>query len=367
MKKLLIATKAQYGYHVDPYKYGYYIKESYEITHISWDFGLPRAPEKGLKTIYISRKGNKILRYYRFLKEIHREIRSQSYDIVFMVYFAGCSLIKLLNPGKTFNIDIRTATDTKNETVNFLKDALLKWECARFEHLTILSHGLAERLGMRNYHYLPLGGEPFCKKDKNFEKAHFLYVGTLENRNLITFVRGFHRFLKVDEASNASTLLTIIGDGPGNELAEIRDYIHQHALEKHIVTTGYIQNDNLSAHFDLANIGVSFVPMTPYYDHQPPTKTYEYLLSGMPVLATATTENRKIIDESCGVLMRDDEEAVAAGLEEIVKKLGHFDSRTIRMRCRESAWSNISQKNLKPYLDSLSSPADFSFHSQLQA
>lgn len=360
MKKLLIVTKSQFGYHIDPYKYAYYLKDDYEITHICWEFELPKVHVEGIRVKYITREGNKIERYTRFIREINQEIKSQPFDIIFMVFFPGATLLKILNPNRVFNIDIRTAADTKNKMINLLRDTLLKWECKQFHHLSILSHGLAKKLGFEKYHYLPLGGEQFSSNDKNFKEARFLYVGTLENRNLITLVKGFHRFLQIQAPDGPSASLTIIGDGPGNELEEIRNYIRENQIENHIITTGYVQNDSLYGYFEHANIGVSFVPMTPYYDHQPPTKTYEYLLSGLPVLATATTENSKIINDTCGVLIRDNEEAVVAGLLEIVKRLKDFDSATIRNLYSDSAWINISKYNLQPYLESLSPQADFS-------
>lgn len=41
--------------------------------------------------------------------------------------------------------------------------------------------------------------------------------------------------------------------------------------------------------------------MTEYYDSQPPTKTFEYALSGLYVLATKTRENEKVITNDNGV------------------------------------------------------------------
>jgi len=326
MKNILIVTKAQYGYHIDPYKFGYYLKKNFEITHLSWDFGLPKIKIEGIRTKYITREGNKAIRYMRFLTQINQEIRTGKYDLVFVVYFIGCSFLLRKNPGVPFNIDVRTATDTNSKFTNKWKDDLLKWECSQFENLSILSHGLAEKLGFKKYHFLPLGGERFCDNNKTFEQIHLLYVGTLENRNLLTFIRGLHHFLQSRDTSFPSLSFTIIGDGPGNERRELDEYIRLNSLNDTIETTGYIHNDQLNTYFEKANIGVSYVPITPYYTHQPPTKTYEYLLSGLPVLATATIENAKIIDDSCGVLIQDNEEDIERGLFSMVKQLKNFNS-----------------------------------------
>ncbi|MBD3627945.1 glycosyltransferase [Cyclobacterium sp.] len=361
MKNLLIVTKSQYGYHIDPYKFGYYLKDDFRITHLSWDFGLPKIKVPGIQTKYISRKGNKLMRLYQFLKQINREIRSGNYDLIFLVYFPGCTFLRWQNPKQTFNLDIRTATDTDQPLINLIKDKLLKWEAVRFPHLTILSHGLANKLGFKKYHYLPLGGEKFCSGNKSFDKANLLYVGTLENRNLMVFIRGLHRYMDAAKPDHPPISLTIVGDGPGNERAEIENYIQSQGLEKVVRTKGYVHNDQLYEYFEAATVGISYVPITPYYTHQPPTKTYEYLLSGLPVLATATIENAKIISDACGELIQDNEESVARGLETLVHRLNEFDSAKISQVCRDYSWQHIARNNLAPYLESLTLSHHLSF------
>ncbi len=112
--KLLIVNRDQFGYHVDPYKYSVYLMEDFEITHLSWDYGLPKIHQNGIGIKYISRRGFKLLRYLRFLRAIHNEIRNHAYDLVFMIYFPGCSLIRTINPSTTFNVDIRSRTVTNS-------------------------------------------------------------------------------------------------------------------------------------------------------------------------------------------------------------------------------------------------------------
>ncbi|WP_439483329.1 hypothetical protein [Cyclobacterium plantarum] len=156
--KVLIVNREQFGYHVDPYKYTVYLKEDFEITHLSWDYGLPKIHQGGIEIKYVSRKGNKVLRYLRFLTAVHKEIRSQSYGVIFMIYFMGCSLIRFLNSSKVFNVDIRTGTDTNSQVKNRILDLLLVKECKTFEHISIISENLSKNMGFRKTHYLPLGG-----------------------------------------------------------------------------------------------------------------------------------------------------------------------------------------------------------------
>lgn len=350
-KKLLIVNKAQFGYHIDTYKYCFYLKDDFDITYLGFDFDLPRQDLDGISIKYITRNGNKFKRYFYFLKSIHEEIRTGQYDLVFLVYFPLALIVKQLNPKQNFNVDIRTAADTQSTFKNFYKDLILKVDCAFFRHVSILDHALAESLSLKQYHYLPLGGECFSDNDKSFADLQLLYVGTLENRNLIECVRGFDLFLDEYKGPDSpEVIFTIIGDSPGDELQEIREYITNNNLTEQIHTLGYIPNSQLSPYFEKANIGISFIPMTKYYENQPPTKTFEYLLSGLPVIATRTRANTEILHDNCGVLIEDNATSFALGLKEIIEMRHSFDTQGIKKLYQSDLWINIVQENLKPYI-----------------
>ncbi|SHM41946.1 Glycosyl transferases group 1 [Cyclobacterium lianum] len=354
-RKLLIVNREQYGYHVDPYKYTVYLKKQFEITHLSWDYGLPKISQEGIEIKYISRSGNKLSRYLRFLGAVHKEIRNHSYDLIFLVYFMGCSIIRLLNASGVFNVDIRTATDSTNPLKNRFQDLVLLAECKTFKNVSIINENLSENMGFKRTHLLPLGGECFSTENKQKDGLYMLYVGTLENRNMITFVKGFHQFyLELLKKPTPKPIhFTIVGDGPGSELEEIKEYVRKNQLQEVISTEGYVHNDQLHHYFRKSNIGVSFIPITDYYQDQPPTKTYEYLLSGLAVIATATNENVKIVNDKNGVLIQDTVEAVKSGLQLLDQRLERYHPEEIRQQMRDHHWEKIVAENLRPYLISL--------------
>jgi hypothetical protein len=109
----------------------------------------------------------------------------------------------------------------------------------------------------------------------------------------------------------------------------------------------------LSIFFDQCNIGVSYVPIIDYYDCQPLTKTFKYLLSGMRVIATNTSENENVIGPTNGVLIGDAPEAFCVVLKVIYEKRNLFDSAEIRRRASGYTWEGIVRKNLLPYLESI--------------
>jgi len=103
------------------------------------------------------------------------------------------------------------------------------------------------------------------------------------------------------------------------------------------------------------NVGVSYVPITPYFDVQPPTKTFEYLLAGMPVIATRTKENEKVINEYNGVLIDDTPEDFRNGLALLYERISanKFTSSRIIESSESYTWERIVRNNFKLYIESL--------------
>jgi glycosyltransferase involved in cell wall biosynthesis len=103
--------------------------------------------------------------------------------------------------------------------------------------------------------------------------------------------------------------------------------------------------------FDESNIGLSYIPITKYFDYQPPTKTYEYLLSGIPVIATNTNENKKIINNNNGILINDDIESIRKGFYIMYNNLSIYKSDEIRKSCLKFTWENIINNQLIPKIN----------------
>jgi glycosyltransferase involved in cell wall biosynthesis len=95
---------------------------------------------------------------------------------------------------------------------------------------------------------------------------------------------------------------------------------------------------------------MSYIPITDFFDHQPPTKTFEYLMAGMPVVATGTVENRRLITEINGILTGDSEDDVFAGLRNLLVARHRFDSREIHRSIQQYSWEDIVLKDCLPYL-----------------
>lgn len=354
MKKLIIIlNQQQFGYNNATYYYCKYLKDDFAIVYICWDHGLPKIETDGVRVIYVSRKGNMAVRTLRFLRTALGQTKDNQ-AIVFIKYFKGVSLsLRLLRPRHCIVLDIRTGSVHKSSFARRFHDARLRFETRFFRHVTVISQSLAEKLGIaQKAHILPLGADIMSSSNKTFDSLHLLYVGTLFNRNIDVTLHGFKLFYDALK-DQIPVSYTIIGDGPNNETLALMELASQYGLSDVVKVTGQIPHTELAPYFDICNVGVSYVPLTDYYDCQPVTKTFEYLLSGMPVLATNTSENRLVIQAENGVLVEDTAEDFYAGLKAVFENRHQFDSAKIRREAVGYTWENVVKINMQPYFNTI--------------
>lgn len=354
-KKILILASDQFGFSTTLFKYCEYALNNFDFTYVCWDYNLSKVKLPGVSVIYVSRESNLIVRNFNLLQAFHKEIQF-GYDLVFVTYSRGISIVKLLNPHTNFAIYIDTLGVTSINIKRAIYDLVLKLEVSVFEKIAVISNGVGNRLGLQKYHILPLGGERYSSLIKPLEQLCLLYVGTLSNRNILESVKGFHKYIKLHSKNKTITILptyTIVGDGPNGELEEIRDYIKNNNLEKYIFTTGYVPQRNLVPIFNQANIGVSYVPIRSYYQYQPPTKTYEYLISGFPVIATATLANKSIVESEAGVLIDDNPTSFYNGIIHIQKQKQMFNRGLICEKYAEHTWKRVVEDKFIPLMEQL--------------
>lgn len=353
MKRLLIANPTQFGYHTDTYFYCRYLKNDYRITYVCWDYGRDPVLEDGVTVIGVSRDGTKPVRLWRLLSAILQELRTGTYDIAFVIYFRFCSFLPLMWHRGTIILDIRTGYVRSSALFRLLYNAFLRVESLFFSEITIISDSLRRNLWFRKHevHILPLGADLESLPSKEFKDLRLLYVGTFNYRHIARTVKGFDLFL-TSTGSDTRAIYDIVGFGTEEEEAEIHRAIEQSRHAASIRFHGRVARNNLKSFLEKANVGVSFIPMLKKYDAQPATKTFEYLLAGMPVIATATKENQKVIDESNGVLIDDTAEGFRDGLKTLLSRIASLDSAKIKADSSKYSWQNIIHGNLRQYLES---------------
>ena len=313
-KKILFINQTQFGYHVDYYYYAISLKKDYEVSYVAWDNGFDKIEGRNVNLIYIKRDGNKLQRILRYALLVLKNIINN--DIIFINYFIGASFIRLLFPNKCNVLDIRSVSVQKSSLKRIFKNGLIRLESYVFRKVTTISYETAKKLklNLKTVDVIPLGGEIFDTSIKQFDKINILYVGTFHNRNILETIKGFDYYFQQNKQSKIEITYTIIGYGYNKEEKIITEAINK-IRNSRIRYVGRVKYTDLPKYFKQHNVGLSYVPITEYFNDQPPTKTLEYLLSGMPVLATATKANSELVKKETGVIINDGYMDISRGID----------------------------------------------------
>ncbi|MBB4080494.1 glycosyltransferase involved in cell wall biosynthesis [Lewinella aquimaris] len=347
-KKILLVTRDQFGYHVDPYAYARELTRHFEVTYFCWDYGRPRVEAPGVEVIYSNRNGNLVVRNLRFLRELRDRIPDFAVTLIF--YFTGASLVL---PGMghlkdRLICDVRTGSVSGKVTQRLSLNTLLKAEVKAFRYQSFISESLGKSLGFTRFNVLPLGASITAAAPRSYDTLHLIYVGTLEGRHLDESIVGLGKFYQ--RHTGVACKYTIVGSGSEADVQKVRTAIARYGLEEIVEMTGFIQRDKIGTYLGRANVGVSYVPITDYYNFQPVTKTYEYFLAGLPVIATATHEHKLIVEPHNGVLIESTPESFAEGLEEVYRRRSEYSAAVIRARAAHFSYAHIVDTRLVLYL-----------------
>lgn len=357
MKKILFISKGQYGYNTDLQKYIEYLTDEYQVTLINVNKDLPKINNNNAEIIYFQKSKAKFLTRLRLIVKSVFYIYSTKPDYIFIKYFLGCSFLRLSCLRKKIIVDIRTATIGDNMRKRRFRDMFLSFETNIFKHISIISEGLIEklRLNKKKTYVLPLGADRIVEEPNQSERRRMdvLYIGILDYRNIHETIEGFREFY-IQHKSEIPCRYTIIGFADNKEYEEaITSTIEKYGLNDVVSFVGRKKYEELGPFLESHNIGVSYVPITEYFQHQPPTKTYEYIQNGLVCIATNTFENRKVINESNGILIKEGAMEFYKGLEHIYQNLDKYDSRKISESAAKYSWKNIVDNILKPYINRL--------------
>lgn len=351
-QKLLIINKDFFGYHVDTYKYCQYLRDRYDITYICLEPSKERIESfDNVRVIYTTNKVPRVLRgaYYTIYCILFAFFYKGK---VFVKYFETAGLIKRVLFWKKMILDIRTLSVSPNENVRNKYNAKLNRACNLYDYVSIISEGVRDNININisKTSILPLGADIISNTNKQFNQINLLYIGTLYGRKIEDTIVGFKLFS--EKYPDNDFTYDIIGNGYNNEFETLSQLVRDYQLSNRIKLHGFIPNNKVKPFFDKCNIGVSYVPMTEFYNHQPPTKTYEYILSGLFTIATSTYCNKVIINSNNGILIEDNSESFANALECIYLNRD-FDSNKIRETLLECTWEKIVINSLIPILEKI--------------
>lgn len=355
MRRLLIINNQQFGYDTDTFYYCKYLRDEYDSTYLCWDYGYAKvdAPE-GVNVIYISRDGGKIARLTNFIRLALERIKTSQPDVTIVMYFRLCFLIKLFSTCRNTILDVRTGYVLESDLIRFFYNTGIWIESLFFDKAILISEELRDMLHIpaSKCRIIPLGAESWEFEPETFNDIRLIYVGTFTNRNIYKTVEGFDRFVS-ENGGQIQCRYDIVGFGTPEEEARMHNAIEACKHKDRIRFHGRVPHKDLQPYLAECNIGVTFVPIVKYQEAQPFTKVFEYLLAGMPMIATANGLNKKYINESNGVLIEDTTEGFINGLKLLSSRLASYDSEKIKADARKFSWTEIVNGNVRVYFNSM--------------
>lgn len=350
--ELLIIQSQPFGELTDSYKWCEYLRDDYNITVLcQYSKSIASARLQGDRIYGVKSIGNRLLRGAIFVAACLIHLLFFHGKII-VVHFEHCEIFKYFFPKKKMILDIRTLSISKESNVRTAQNRQIKKACSKFDIVTIISEGTKRQLGLssNNVYILPLGADCISDTIKTYDNLHLLYVGTFSGRDIDKTIVGIDIFKR--QHADIPITYDIIGSGFNNEEEQYKQLVNKLHLEDSITIHGRIAHTALKPFFDKCNIGVSFIPITEYYDDQPPTKTFEYVFSGLYTIATATNANKEIISEINGILISDSSDSFADALyKTYLNRHSLYDSDIRKSLCKFS-WGNIVNNILKSILTS---------------
>lgn len=352
-EKLLLIGTNQLEALTDAAMWCKYLKDDYEITHVSFDMKLQQSPElshvqrRMVPTCFPKIIRGSLLLLFAILSILFHKGK------IMVVYFEKCIYLKKLFPRRKMLLDIRTLAVFKDEASNAKYNSDIKKACNVYDEVTVISRGVARSINLITYYLLPLGAERISHSSKEYSNGiRLLYVGTFMGRKIETTIKGLAMFHEKNGEIPISYV--IIGGGSQEDELNIKEIISNYNLEDIVSYIGRVPHHELEKYFNEANVGVSFVPLLAHYQYQPPTKTFEYLMSGLYCIATSTLANQEIISNPLnGLLIQDTADSFCEALEKYLNLADKINRDDVIKSVSQYSWDVIVDTYLKKALKKL--------------
>ena len=351
--RLLFINYSQFGYSSNHFYFAKYLKSSFRIDFVCLDLDLERVIDPDINVIYVKHAS----RYFRLVLFLFTAIKlsfRKHYDSIFLLDMRFVLITGMMVRCSNKIIDIPTGDLHDNRFVRKVRNLFLLMEPLPFHKIITLNDKIKEELFLpeKKTFIVPQGAEIRDRTIKEYNYLNLLYIGTLNKRKIDETIKGIQLFLSKYKNSDIPLIYNIIGYGEKEVEKVVRELIVSSGLSSMVFFRGGIfKESELKPYFKNANIGVSFVPQTPYYTIQPATKLCEYALSGLINIATNTIANRIQISKDNGVICEDNAESFSLALEKVYKRLSSFDENKIRMSLENCHWEAIVNKSLLPVIN----------------
>lgn len=118
---------------------------------------------------------------------------------------------------------------------------------------------------------------------------------------------------------NIPVHLTMVG-APPDELEYCHDFIKEHKLEKYLIVIGRVPGSEIPQFLNEADYGICLWEDRVSWRFNPPTKLFEYLVAGLPVLASNIRTHTRYIDHGVNGFIFDYDSYSLANVIEVAYK-----------------------------------------------
>jgi glycosyltransferase involved in cell wall biosynthesis len=176
------------------------------------------------------------------------------------------------------------------------------------------------RLGVPKEKITIVSNTPETKNHNKSQKhsgnqLRIVYVGFLtELRGLDILIKSVAQFLSRGNFPE-SIKVDIVGKGSFKE--ELVKLINTLGVSQSITMHGWLSQPEVNSLMEKANVGALTYRVCGHWNHTIPNKIFDYMLGGLPVLATNVIPIQRIIQETgCGIICKDqDPQDIADKLE----------------------------------------------------
>jgi glycosyltransferase involved in cell wall biosynthesis len=347
--------------------------KGYEVYY----FGISENDEfffdsSGVTVVHVGK--NKVSSRFKLAAAFAAFYKKTSPDLVHVFHFRWCFLLPLFSLfSAKFVLDVRSVhvvnKKGKHSVLTPLKNSLTWLESLFYTHCIALTEEIKKMLSpsKASIPVIPLGASvsrfrPLLNPmDKAAERSRIglpansialIYSGTVNPiRKINILIEAFKELsLKVEGVH-----LMIVGDDKDtpDTLVSLKKLAKDLSISDKILFTGFVTYDKLVHYYHLADIGLCYVPQVKYYEHQPPTKLFEYLAAELVTIATDTKAVRAVLNHGInGFITNDNAEDFSACMFEVITKYWRdrfFIIEKSKIVTEKYSWNNIITTYLCPY------------------
>ncbi|MBU7015048.1 MAG: glycosyltransferase family 4 protein [Theionarchaea archaeon] len=297
------------------------------------------------------------LLFVQKVSQFLRRVPDHEFDIVHVYHFPGACIFPLFfrKKGRKW-IFFTTSGPVKGGIISRLGWAIQTHESRLFDHLILRDPSHVPQFSYRDPHEItivPIGadldlfrpGDSAARKELGIDEDTFLfaYAGNLNRVRKIETLIDALRLLGTKKVA-----LLLVGDG-GTE--RVRLYARATGMEQQVILTGGVPYEKVAEYMRCGDVFLSYVPLTPEFDTQPPLKTVEALACGLPVIASDTRGNRRFVTHNeNGFLVQDDAHSVYKAMDRLMKdeNLRDMFAHAARPSVSNCGWRDIVKNSLLP-------------------